>query len=100
MPIVIVVPGQTDPGTPPPSDGTTRGDFVEEVLSNIQGFTASPDQITSLAQGVSETDLSIKVDTATGIANGLIEIGNELLWVTQFDEVSGDVRILPKGRGF
>jgi hypothetical protein len=99
MPIVIVVPGQVDPGTPQP-DGTTRNDIVEEVLSNVQGFTSSPDQITSLSADLSDTATSLKVDSAAGIANGMIEIGNELLWVTQFDQTSGDVRLLPKGRGF
>lgn len=99
MPIVIVVPGEVDPGTPPP-DGTTRNDIVEEILSNVQGFTASPDQVTSLSADLTDAATSLKVDSATGIANGMIEIGNELMWVTQFDQTSGDVRLLPKGRGW
>ena len=99
MPIVIVVPGTPDPGTPPP-DGTTRNDIVEEILSNVQGFTAAPDQITSLSADLTDAATTLKVDSATGIASGLIEIGNELMWVTQFDSTSGDVQLLPKGRGF
>lgn len=99
MPIVIVVPGGVDPGTPPP-DGTTRNDIVEEILSNVQGFTASPDQVTSLSADLSDTATSLRVDSATGIANGMIEIGNELLWVTRFDQTSGDVELLPRGRGW
>jgi len=78
----------------------TLGDIIEEILSNLQGYTAAPDQITSLSQTIDPSQLSFKVDDAQGISSGLIEIGSELMWVRAFDEASTNVQILPKGRGW
>jgi hypothetical protein len=97
MPLIII----SDDVTPDtPSSGDTRDDIVEEILSNIQGFTAAPDQLTSLAADLSSNGLTVKVDSAAGVASGMIEVGEELMWVAKFDDQSGDVQLLPKGRGF
>lgn len=98
MPIVIIEP--SDPGNPSPDAGYTRDDLVEEVLSSVQGFTAAPDQLTYLTGDVSVEALSLTVADTSGVANGLVEVGDELIWITGFDANSGTLQVLPKGRGF
>lgn len=99
MPLVIRNPSSPDPGLPPP-DGTTRNDIVEEVLSDLQGFTAAPDQVTSLTADITATSTTLTVQDAAGVSSGILEIGDELVWVTGFDGLSGNVTLLPKGRGW
>jgi len=99
VPIVIRNPGVPDPGLPS-SDGTTRNDIVEEVLSDLQGFTAAPDQVTSLTADIAAAATSLTVADTAGVSSGILEIGNELVWVTGFDAQSGNVTLLPKGRGW
>ena len=99
MPVVIRDPSTPTPPSPVP-DGTTRADIVEEVLSNLQGFTAAPDQVTALTGDITATDTTLTVADAAGVSSGVLEIGTELVWATGFDAQSGNVTLLPKGRGW
>lgn len=75
-------------------------DITEELLSDLRGFSVSSPQITSLSADITASDTTLTVDDASGIATGLIEIGDELMWVRSFDETSGVVQLIPAGRGF
>jgi hypothetical protein len=79
---------------------TTFGDVLEEVLSNLQGYSAAPDQVTSIASLVGLTDTVLTVDDATTLGRGLIEVGQELMWVQTKSDTGGTVTLLPKGRGW
>jgi hypothetical protein len=103
MPIVFIPPPNPDPTPPPPPappPGINRADLVEEVLSNLQGFTAAPDQVTCLLADMTETDATLRVADSAGVSSGILEIGDELVWATAFDGASGNVTLLPKGRGW
>jgi hypothetical protein len=103
MPIVFVPPPNPNPSPPPPpapSPGINRADLTEEILSNLQGFTAAPDQVTALLADMTETDATLRVADSTGVSSGILEIGDELVWATAFDVASGNVTLLPKGRGW
>lgn len=78
----------------------TVANLIEEVLSNLQGFSAESDQITSLAAAMASDDLTVQVTDPTEISRGLIEIGDELLWVQSADPVTGTATLLPHGRGW
>ena len=78
----------------------TFNDVVEEILSNVQGFTAAPDQVTSLTEAVTASATTFVVDEGEGMAAGLAEIGEELVWVRSFDETSSTAQTLPAGRGW
>jgi len=99
VPVIIKVPDVPIPSAPPP-DGTTRDDVVEEILSNLQGFTAAPDQVTALTSDLTATGTILTVQDTTGVSTGILEIGDELVWVTGYDAQSGNVTLLPKGRGW
>jgi hypothetical protein len=78
----------------------TFENLVDEILSNLQGYTASPDQVTSLTTDIAASDTTFVVDDGDGIATGLVEIGEELVWVRSFDEQSTTAQTLPQGRGW
>lgn len=79
---------------------TTFASLTDEVLSNIQGFTASPDQMTYLVASMTSSDTSILVNDATNVSRGMIEIGGELIWVQSVDTSSNTLTTLPNGRGW
>lgn len=78
----------------------TFGDLVEEILSNVRGFTSATDQVTSLSAAMTATDTTGKVDNLSILSSGIIECGDELMWVSTMDASSGTFQLLPKGRGW
>ena len=67
----------------------------------MAGYTYQQDRATSLASILSSTTTTTISVTSTGdIGKGIIEIGEELLWVENFDRVANTVTIAPWGRGY
>lgn len=76
-------------------------DLVEEVLSNLQGYTLTPDQVTYLTADMAVGDTSLTVFAVeTGLGTGTIEVGDELMNVISYDPDSSVMTLLPKGRGW
>jgi len=93
VPIIYDAPGTI-------ASATTFGSVLEEILSNLQGYSAAPDQVTAVTSAVGLTDTVITVDDATTLGRGLIEIGTELMWVQTKSDTGNTVTLLPKGRGW
>ena len=67
----------------------------------MAGYTMQQDRATSLASAVSTTTTtSISVSSTSDIGKGIIEIGEELMWVENFDRVANTLTIAPWGRGY
>ena len=80
---------------------TTFSDIVNEVLINLQGYTMQQDRATSLAAALtSTTTTSLTVTSTSDIGKGIIEIGEELMWVEAFDRVANTLTVSPWGRGY
>ena len=80
---------------------TTLGNIVDEILINMAGYTMQQDRATSLAAAItSTTATSISVTSTSDIGKGIIEIGEELMWVENFDRVANTLTIAPWGRGY
>lgn len=84
---------------------TTCGDLLDECVAELHGWGATTDRITSLTSDIGPTDTTFTVDTvsgtAIGIAPGVVEIGNELLYVTAIDTNSGVCTVAHGfGRGY
>jgi hypothetical protein len=79
---------------------TTLSSMVSEVNRKLAGYTLRQDRQTYLTSDVSTTDLSITVKSAANISNGIIEIGNELIYVESYDRNTGVLTIPPYGRGY
>lgn len=77
--------------------------MVDEVRSNLSGYTLRQDRITNLANvgGISTSDLSIKIGSADNLAKGIIEIDDELIWVNSFDTTNLTLNVIQGfGRGY
>ena len=80
---------------------TTYSDIVNEVLINLAGYTMQQDRATSLSSAISTTTTTtISVSSTNDIGKGIIEIGEELMWVENFDRVGNTLTIAPWGRGY
>lgn len=80
---------------------TTLADLVNEILINMAGYTYQQDRATSLAAAISNTSTTtIYVSSTSDIGKGIIEVGEELMWVETFDRVANTVTISPWGRGY
>lgn len=78
----------------------TFGGIVEEILSDVRGFTAASDVVTSLAADLTDTAIDGQVADLSVVSAGVIEVGDELMWVRAVDATSGTFSLLPKGRGW
>lgn len=92
MPIIYDAPAYTTP---------TFGELVDEVVGNLQGYTLTPDMVTYLTADLSATALTVPIDMPDGgCGTGVVEIGDELMYVTTVDVDSGALTLLPRGRGW
>ena len=68
----------------------TFAQMVDEVRSNLAGYTLRQDRITNLANagGINATDLAIKIGNSENLAKGIIEIDDELIWINSFDKAN------------
>jgi len=81
----------------------TLKDMIDEVLSNLAGYTMRQDRITYLANtsGITTTSTSILAGSSSNIAKGIIEIDDELIWVDSFDKTTSTMNVIPGfGRGY
>jgi len=81
--------------------------MIDEVRTNLQGYTLRQDRITYVnnAAGLTTTSLSIEVGSTENLAKGLIEIDDELIWVDSFNKATDTLNVMgaaanPIGRGF
>ena len=80
--------------------------LVDEVLINLSGYTYQQDRSTYLTAPVTTTTSPSSSPTILSLAStqdlgkGVIEIGEELLWVSSFDRVANTATIAPYGRGY
>jgi len=75
-------------------------DLVDETLIALSGYTQRQDQATFLTAPMNDSQLTITVADAGSLSRGLIEIGDELMWVDSFDRVNSTAALSPYGRGF
>jgi len=81
----------------------TLSDIIDEVKTNLQGYTLRQDRITYLANagGISTSATTVTVGSTTNLAKGVIEIEDELLLVDTYDKASNTLTIMPGfGRGY
>lgn len=83
--------------------GITFAQMVDEVRSNLAGYTLRQDRITNLANsgGIGTSDLAIKIGNSENLAKGIIEIDNELIWINSFDKQNLTLNAIAGfGRGY
>ena len=75
-------------------------DLVDETLIALSGYTQRQDQSTFLTAAMTDTELTMTVSDAAVLSKGLVEVGDELMWVENFDRSTNVATIAPYGRGF
>jgi hypothetical protein len=79
---------------------TTYGNLVDEVLLNLSGYTLRQERTTHLTQDITSSGLTLNLGTTTNIGKGVVEIGDELVWLDSYDRISSTATAAPYGRGF
>jgi len=84
----------------------TLEQMIDEVTINLSGYTLQQDRTTHITDDVNTTTSPssnptiLKLASTESIGKGVIEIGEELLWVDSFDRVGKTATIAPYGRGY
>jgi len=75
-------------------------DLVDETLIALSGYTQRQDQATYLTVAMTDSQTTLVVSDASTLSRGLIEVGDELMWVDSFDRATSTATLAPYGRGF
>lgn len=78
----------------------TFGSMADEVVRKLSGFTLRQDRQTHLTAAVSTTATTIQVASVQNISTGIIQIDDELIYVSSYDKNTGTLTIPPYGRGY
>ena len=81
----------------------TFAQMVDEVRSNLSGYTLRQDRISNLANsgGINATQLDVQIGSSENLAKGIVEIDDELLWINSFDRNSNTLNAIAGfGRGY
>lgn len=81
---------------------TTFNDLIERVLGQIQGYGAQQETATWINQsgGITNSAKSFVVNETAQMGRGIIEVGDELMYVDRTDNLTKQVYLAPWGRGF
>jgi hypothetical protein len=84
---------------------STLDDLANEVIINLAGYTLQQDQTTHLTSAITTTTSTLALPTifslaADQVGEGIVEINDELIWVTEYDRISRNATVPPYGRGF
>ena len=79
---------------------TTFNQLIDQVALKLAGYSMRQDAMTHLATGIDSDDLSIVLGSVTDAGQGLIEIDDELMYVTGVDRPSATLTVAPWGRGY
>jgi len=74
--------------------------MVDQTLMHLHGYTTIQDVATSLSADLSASATTLQISDTTAISRGVIEIGDELLWVDSVNTSTGAITIAPYGRGY
>jgi hypothetical protein len=79
----------------------TFNEMVNEVKTNLQGYTLKQDRLTYLNAAITSVSTSMIVGSSSNLAKGTIEIDDELIWIDNFTSASNTLNVAPGfGRGF
>jgi hypothetical protein len=82
----------------------TLSNLIDEVKTNLQGYTLNQDRLTYVANagGITDSGVSIQVGSQDNLAKGVVEIDDELIYVDSFDKTNNTLNVIPAGfgRGF
>ena len=79
----------------------TFNEMVNEVKTNLQGYTLKQDRLTYLNAAINSVATSMVVGSSSNLAKGPIEIDDEIIWIDNFNTSSNTLNVAPGfGRGY
>ena len=79
---------------------STFSQMVDQTLMHLHGYTTVQDVATYLTADVSASATTLTINDTTAISRGVVEIGDELIWVDNVNTQTGAITIPPYGRGY
>jgi hypothetical protein len=79
---------------------TALTDLRSEVLSNLSNFGILQGRFGWLTSAIDADDLTASIDATATLGEGVVEIGDEQLFIKSFDRNSSVATIAPDGRGW
>lgn len=76
------------------------GEVIDEVISKLSGHSMTGDRLATLTGDIAVGDLQLTVDDATGFSRGLVEVDQEIMYVSSYDTTSNTLAVPPWGRGY
>lgn len=76
---------------------TTYAELVDEVISNLQGYSIAQEQFTSLADDLAPWEATISLSDASQVSKGVIEVDQELMLVSSVDTTSNTATVIKRG---
>lgn len=84
----------------------TLSQMMDEVSSNLAGYTFQQDRATHLLSAVTTTTSSsasplvLSLASTDNMSKGIVEIDEELMWIDSTDRVANTATVAPYGRGY
>jgi hypothetical protein len=75
-------------------------EIIEDTLAEVSSYVKNQEAITVLTQAATDSDTTLTVDEASSVSRGLVEIGDELIYVKSVNQTAGTLTVLPGGRGW
>ena len=79
---------------------TTFKQLTDQTLVMLTGYTQRQDQATYLTADLTADALTFTVYQGAVLSRGMVEIGDELIWVDRFDQTTNTAYVAPYGRGY
>lgn len=79
---------------------TTFDQLVDDTISEVSSYVRNQESVTVLTQAAAIDDTVLTLDDAAQVSKGLIEIGDELVYVKSVNKTAGTVTVLPGARGW
>ncbi len=76
---------------------TTLDDLINEVHLNLLGWVLDQEQLTTLTADITSGATTAVVNDATQVSIGLVEMDEELVWISSVDPNTGTVSIVKRG---
>lgn len=73
--------------------------LIDEVLDVVHGYVRGQEARTHLTNSMTNSDLTFTVANPNKISSGLVEIDEEIMYVSLVDKTTGTVTVEPWGRG-
>lgn len=78
----------------------TLRDLVDEVAATLEGYGLSQPRSAFLDSSLTSSGLTFMVTDASNLAEGVAEIGDEMVYIQSVNRETNEVTISPDGRGY